>query len=320
LGSKQNDNSAGKRQNHDLRSRLWFNGQINDRWKYTGMLENIQYFRDDVGNEATDFQRAYVTGRVGGVKVEAGRNNVNLIGGDSDVYMNRADQIKGTFGDKFKISAWYGKPTRLNAGGPQTNAGIDRTGRAVPVQNNNYSKFVGARLSYDWDKWGVFAEYDKFVQSKRVAPGNLDANRDIFGIGVNGKFGDFGLKAIYLHGNIKNVPANQPNKKNGFTVALNYKGAKANKVGSWGAELKYYDQGNATYFNGVHGLAAIEGAWFPGNTPNEGFKAFRIGANYTVAKNMIAKVNYITMKAKGPDNAPAKNKSNTIYTQLILTF
>ena len=112
----------------------------------------------------------------------------------------------------------------------------------------------------------------------------------------------------------------QNQKKNGFTVALNYKGAKANKVGSWGAEIKYYDQGNATFLgNALHGLGAIEGAIFPGNTP-EGFEAFRIGANYTVAKNMIAKVNYITMKGKGPDNAPAKNKSNTIYTQLILTF
>ena len=323
LGSKARDNDQGKRRNHDLRSRLWFNGQINSGWKYVGMLENIQYFRDDVGNEATDFQRAYVTGRLGGVKVEAGRNNVNLIGGDSDVYMNRADQLKLTYGDKFKISGWYGKPTAM--GRVQDALGnvitrVDRSGAAMQNANNSFSKFGGIRLSYDWDKWGLFAEYDKFSQKNRLAAGAQGNPRDIFGIGVNAKFGDFGLKAIYLHGNIKNLQANQPNKKNGYTIALNYKGAKANKVGSWGAELKYYDQGNATYINGLHGLAAIEGAFFPGNTPAEGFRAFRIGANYTVAKNMIAKINYISMKAKGPDNAPNKNKSNTIYTQLIMTF
>jgi hypothetical protein len=291
-----------------LRSRLWFNGKINDSWNYVGMLENIQRLNDDVGNEATNFQRAYVTGRVGGVKVEAGRNNVNLIGGDSDVYMNRVDHIKGTFGDKFKISAWYGKPTALN------NPNVELQNQAVM---GNWSKFAGGRLSYDWDKWGLFAEYDKFSQGKRVV-GAANRNQEIFGIGANAKFGDFGLKAIYLHGKIKNL---QNQKKNGFTIGLNYKGAKANKVGSWGVELKYYDQGNATYMgNARHGLAAIEGAIWPGQGNLEGFRAWRIGANYTVAKNMVAKVNYIDVKGKGQDVAGAKKSAKTIYTQLILTF
>ena len=57
----------------ELRSRIWVNGQINDDWKYTGMIENIQILKDNAGNEDTKFQRAYVNGKLGGLAVQAGR-------------------------------------------------------------------------------------------------------------------------------------------------------------------------------------------------------------------------------------------------------
>jgi predicted porin len=275
------------------------------------MLENVQTLNgNDVGDENTNFQRAYLTGRLGGVKVEAGRNHVKLVGGDSDVYENRVDHIKFMYGDKFKVAGWYGKPTALN------NAPV------APAAYNtvsNYSKFAGARLSYDWNKFGLFAEYDKFSGKHRPFTDGRNNNRDILGIGLNAKFGDFGLNALYLHGNIKERPANQPNKKNGFTLGLNYKGAKAAKVGSWGLAVKYYDQGNATYFAGRHGIEAIEGAFFPQNI-GEGFKGFRVSADYTVAKNMVAKINYIDLKGKSDPAAGVKKNARTIYTQMIFTF
>ena len=46
----------------DLRSRIWLTGQVNEDWKYTGMIENVQNFADDKGKEDTNFQRAYVEG------------------------------------------------------------------------------------------------------------------------------------------------------------------------------------------------------------------------------------------------------------------
>ena len=304
-----------KRGRHDLRSRLWINGQINSGWKYVGMLENIQNFRNDVGDERTDFQRAFVTGRVGGVKVKAGRDNRNLMGGDSDVYMNRTDEINLSYGDKFKVAGWYGKPT-----------GINGTNNAINLAPG-YSVYAGARLSYDWEKFGLWAEYDKFGGKHRAAnPYTANAignnTRDILGIGANAKFGDFGLKAMYLHGKIKDLNANVPQKKNGFTVALSYKGAKAAKVGTWGLEAKYYNQGNATYIPGRHGIEAVEGAFFPNAVARQkGFDAFRFSANYTVAKNMVAKISYITMKGKTDAALGAnKQKANTFYTQLMMTF
>ena len=35
---------------HTLRSRIWFNGQINDDWSYTGMIQNDQ----DLENKSGD--------------------------------------------------------------------------------------------------------------------------------------------------------------------------------------------------------------------------------------------------------------------------
>ena len=49
------DSSNDGNTNNDLRSRLWVNGQINDDWSYTGMLENTQDLTDNAGNEDTSF-------------------------------------------------------------------------------------------------------------------------------------------------------------------------------------------------------------------------------------------------------------------------
>ena len=80
------DKAAGKVGEHynatsKLRSRIWLNGQINEDWKYVGMIQNEQDLLNDAGDENTTFQRAFVQGRIGGVKVEAGRINTVLGGG-----------------------------------------------------------------------------------------------------------------------------------------------------------------------------------------------------------------------------------------------
>ena len=92
-----------------LRSRIWINGQINEDWKYVGMLQNEQDLINDEGDESTDFQRAFVTGRIGGVKVEAGRNNTALGLGVGNILSNRTDAVKLGFGKDLKVGFQYGK-------------------------------------------------------------------------------------------------------------------------------------------------------------------------------------------------------------------
>ena len=90
-----------------LRSRIWIKGAINDDWTYTGMLQNEQDLKDNAGNENTDFQRAYVNGKLGGLKVQAGRYNNKLAEGN--VYDNRFDGVQVAYGKDVKLVAGYGK-------------------------------------------------------------------------------------------------------------------------------------------------------------------------------------------------------------------
>ena len=296
-GSPTAATRGARQRTHDLRTRLFINGQINDTWKYTGMLQNTQNFMDQANNGGNiALNRAYVTGRIGGVNVKLGRDDYELIGGDSDVYSDDFDGIMASYGDKLKITGWYGKPTGW---------WDDGVGVVAP-----YGKLFGVRLDYAMKNVGVYAEYDKFSAGKKtyVAGMNGNSTRDIFGIGADATFGDFGLNALYLHGKTKDVAGG---KKNGFTVQATYKGADAAKPGSWGLAVKYYDQGSHTYLYGTQGFDA-----FGNFTQVDGFKGIRVSADYAFAKNIVGMLAYYDLKGKGA----GATKEKTAYSQVVFTF
>ena len=290
---------ASRRRQHVLRTRLTFNGQINDTWKYTALLQNQQFFQDNVGNENTDFQRAYVTGRIGGLGVKAGRIAETLFEGDT--YDTRADAIHLSYGNKLKAEAWYGKLTDFN--------GVDRTGAAQPKLAGEATRYAGARLGYDWDKFGLYAEYDRFTGKGVPAP-HLPG-RSIWGLVGKAKFGDFGATAQFLHGTMKNNPVNA--KKNGWTLGVTYKGANAATPGSWGVGAKYYDMGGLTYIAGCTTWDAYDNF---GNWGNAGFKGFKLHGNYAFAKNIVGELQYYDVKGKGNQKA----KARTVVADVYFTF
>ena len=290
----------GKPLEHDLRTRLTFTGKVNDNWNYVGMLENIQKFHNykDAANSyqgedaTTDWQRAYLQGRLGGAKITAGRYHEELACGDSDVYSNRIDGIKAQYGDKVRLMGWYGKLAKKD--GKDTDSGN--------------KKSWGAHLGFDIGKKAdLFVGYD-------VLKSAVDVERKIFDVGFNAKFGDVKATAIYLRGT-KDDDADT-DKKNGWSLQLAYKGAVAAKPGSWGFVAKYYDQGNLTFLGSDHAVNGGKGAYLPDGYGTSGFKGFRLGADYTVAKNMVARISYADLKAK--DEAAKKQK--TYYGELIVTF
>ncbi len=300
-------NRAAKPKNHDLRSRLWFRGTINENWQYVGMIENTQNFVNNTATTApigvdpddtTYFQRAYVEGRLGGARVTAGRYHDELVGGDSDVYSHRIDGIKAQYGDKVKLMGWYGKTTG--------NDNLSNIG-------GKYS--WGAHLDFALGKnANLFLGYDEFKAPGATVtagvPIRANDKRKIFDVGAKAKFKDVKLTAIYLHG--KSDVEAVTDKKSGFTVEAAYKGANAKKPGTWGVNVKYYNQGNLTYL--APGTFTAKGAIQPRDV--SGYKGWRIGADYAVAKNMIARVAYYHLKGKA--NNPETMK--TIYTELISTF
>ncbi|MBR4958355.1 MAG: S-layer homology domain-containing protein, partial [Phascolarctobacterium sp.] len=99
-GTNNNQFAGNKCNENQLRSRIWVQGQLNDDWKYTGMLQNTQNFDNETGDEETKFKRAYVEGKIGGVNVLAGRYNAYLVNGN--LYDEHADGIEISYGKDVK--------------------------------------------------------------------------------------------------------------------------------------------------------------------------------------------------------------------------
>ena len=262
--------------NSGLRSRIWLTGKVNDTWNYVGMLENQQNFSNNVGDENdVRFQRAYIDGRLGGANVKAGRIHQTLAEGN--LYDTRMDGIDVRYGDKIKVGAYYGKPAEANA-----------------IANAwGYDKMWGVNASADLGKKAeLYAGYDRFQGSKV-----LD-NNGVFNVGLNGKIGkDVTLGGQYLHSSVDM----QDRSKNGYVFKAQYGGANAKEQGTWGISAKYYNQGVGTFAGYDFDPISIAD-----NFAGQGFKGFNVGANYTVAKNMILGFQYYDLKCKEDSNYRAK--------------
>jgi hypothetical protein len=275
----------------NLRSRMWFTGTINDNWNYVGMLQNIQDFTTDNGTSDTEFQRAYLEGNIGAVKVTAGRQDFTLV--DGNLYDTRMDGIKAEVGSKVKFGAYFGKPT-------------DQDGWF------SYARFWGVNANTDIGKLNLSAGYDKFSKGYErdtaLETTNLDNmpadENGIWNVGAKYNFGDASLGAIFLKSNI-NEPTLTSNTNKGLVVTGTLKGADSSKPGSWGLWGKYYNQGYGTV------IAHTMNGYYSDN----GFQGWGAGLNVTLAKNMVAGFEYYNLNSKG-----YYKSYRTLWSELVVNF
>ena len=275
----------------DLRSRIWITGQVNDDWSYTGMIQNIQDFAGDyTGDEKTDFQRAYVQGKLGGMAVTAGRYNAFFA--DGNIYDNRADGVELSYGDKVKLSLAAGKAT-------------DEITKLYVLEGTTGGNYAGGALSADFGAVNATAGYYNF---KDILQKDSGIDNAIWFVGAGTSFGDFGLNAMYLKGDASYQGHDLDGlDDDGYTVGLTWKGAEAAKAGSYGLFANYYDLGGQTYIAHTTDADTFDG---------EGFKGYGVGANYTVAKNMVFTAAYYDTKSK----LNSSDKDKIIWTDLTFTF
>ena len=280
---------------HQLRSRIFINGQINEDWSYTGMLQNIQDFKDNTGDEGTSFKHAFVEGKLGGVAVKAGRYDAFFA--DGNIYDTEADGLELSYGDKVKLTGFVGKGT---------DAETELAGKTI---DSTYGKYLGAEISAELNdvnaKIGYFKYKDMFENS---AEGKGMDNKILY-VGADYTVGDVNVAAMYLKGDTNSKYEQKFGKADddGVVVTLSYKGAEADEVGSWGLFATYYNQGGQTYV--AHTTDA--------NTfDNNGFKGYGIGANYTFAKNMVGTVVYYDTENK----LDSKEDDQRLWADLTFTF
>ena len=267
------DSELNGNEYNDLRSRIWVNGQINDDWSYTGMIENTQDFTEDAGNEKTEFKRAYVEGKIGGLDLTAGRYGAFFANGN--VYDAQADGAQLSYGDKVKVTAFAGK-------------GTDEAGDGAASNGNYAGGEISAAMGENFSLNGGYVNFKDMGQVTGETETNVD--NAIWYVGADANFGDFTLSGMYLKGDkSENDQDVKGVDDDGYTVGLSYKGAEASEAGSYGIWANYYDQGGQTYV--AHTTDA--------NTfGNDGFKGYGVGVNYTFAKNIVGTVAYYDTESK----------------------
>ena len=282
---------------HRLRSRLYISGKINEDWSYTGRLENNQDLSNNAGDEKTYFNQAWVDGKLGGLKVVAGKTDLTLANGN--IYDDTAEYIGLSYGKDVKVNAYYGKPITTE-------------------YNYNYDEILGISLSGKAGKLSLSAGYDIFKNSLGVSSASTcytkeDEDNAIWNINASYAFDkNVKLNATYLNSNLDQgdiATTFNDVDTDGYVIGLAYKGANKNKVGSWGAWATYYDQGVGTVV--AHTMKTGDWDLFA----TEGYKGYDLGANYTLAKNMVYNIDYYELEGK---ESGLKNK--VLWSRLQINF
>ncbi|MGM9519431.1 MAG: S-layer homology domain-containing protein [Phascolarctobacterium sp.] len=282
-----------------LRSRIWITGQVNEDWTATAMLENIQDLsHSDSGEEDTKMQRVYVDGRVGGVKVRGGRYHFTDFNQGGMIYDTRMDGIQASYGKDIKLTVGGGKAadatglwvkdSTLPAGGKWSDESV--------AEDMYYAELSG-KISMVDAKVG----YYKFSDVTRL--GGEDDEIWAIGAGLNV------AKDLYLSGAyyLSDYDENDADD-DGFIVGVQYRGAKTSKPGTWGLWAKYYDMGAGTY------IAPTFEADYK-SFKNEGFEGYGVGADYTIAKNMVMQVKWYDLESND-----GEKEQDTLYAQLNVSF
>ena len=273
-----------------LRNRFFVNGAINEDWTYTGRFHNIQTYTNESGDDDIDLNWAFVSGRVGGVKLDAGRMDFTY----SDVVDMRADGVKLVYGDDVKLTGW-----------------------AYKAASDNYVS------GYDEDENGdrfytVGVEASIGVVDTAVRYYNADnwRNQEIWEAAVAGEVAkDLTLKGAYFYGD--SDMTNYDGDNNGWLVGLAYRGAKASEPGSWGLYANWNDRPFATYLipTSMSGYADAPYANLDEAVDGDGYEGFEVGANVTLAKNIVAGVKYFDFEQR-----EGNKDAQTLWSEVIFTF
>ena len=311
----QDDGDISNANYHKLRSRLWFAGAINDDWTYTAMLQNEQDFDNDAAEETTTWQRAYLNGKVGGLKVQAGRYNLKVAEGN--VLDHRFDGVQATYGKDVKLTVGAGKQNSgsfdhvvyANAG---TKVGV--VGLEVGYYDfNDCAQYVTSEtgdynVDVDWNGNIFRPDFDVTLTPEKETKNVEKADKEVFTVAANipvAKNLKFG--AMYLKGDAQGNA-----DEDGYVYTLAYKGAKASVPGSFGLEAKWYDQPASTYVD--HTMDGSADAILK-TASYDGFEGWSLTGQYAVAKNIVAKVQYFDLETR-----EGNKDAETLWGQLLFTF
>ena len=311
--------SEEKMSNHELENkntnqvlfRLEPTARINENW--VGKAR-IDYGKGDNMNTAANetsatVDRIYVEGVYGTTKIDLGKIPFKTQADYGMVSDYRMAGGQVVFGKDVKLSLAAGRINdddyKVFANGG-TNAGktdyiLEKTSnyQGVEVYNDRAQKFT----------WGLgFQRVKQEAEMKALFDGT---EVNIWNVGLGYKFSqDVSLTGAYAQATGINdggaLGKIDSKHKHSYAVQLNYKGAKANQMGSWGAFVGYRHLGE---------LSTIHSTYREFGPMNGGEKGWEVGLSWAPLKNVVGKVQYYWGKELVSDH-----KTNALWTELSFIF
>lgn len=344
-------NGTNDRQNvNEIRLRFEPQMKINEHWTGKARLDyyhstNMDDARNEGGMLGTTntvvVDRIWVQGDYKNLQINLGKMGYKTQS-DGGLLVNRTmSGGQAIFGDDIKVSLALGRmnddwnkigaayarranspgATRLGVGD-----GIDddyaSTYGALEIYNNRKNKFT----------WGI--GYHRIGARDLERQANLDKdNYSVLGIGLGYKFTPkVRLNASWTHAfgvdlqdAVKNRVINpatgetvggiEGNQKNSYAIQLEYGGADAKKVNSWGAYIAWRQIGQISSMGWNE--YSLTGPQYAGS------RGFEIGASWTPMKNVVGSLKWFTgkdMKLTSGANLDNNEKVNTIFTEWSFIF
>ncbi|MBQ7883121.1 MAG: S-layer homology domain-containing protein [Phascolarctobacterium sp.] len=299
---------------HTMRTRLWVNGQINDGWEYTALLQHVNDLDDDAASEDVKLNRAYLDGRLGGLAVHAGRwdectSTANIL----DAYV---DGIKVSYGEKVKVYGMAAKAATscytdmtLDSGDRVYVLGAETKVGAFDVYANYFKADNAWVAGKDERKYTYKEDLEegKFVVDETKTTGEDNRKyetKEIYNIGLGLDLAkNVRLGYEYMWGDSEYDKAVS---KDGWVARLDYKGA-GEEVGSFGIHAQWFDQPINCWLSPTHDGNVFE--------EDGGYEGYNIGFDYTIAKNIMLDVNYYNTEAK-----VGNEEDERIFADVYFTF
>lgn len=151
------------------------------------------------------------------------------------------------------------------------------------------------------------ARYNDFDYNVEAGVYNYQVNdtlrkNTIIVLSGNYNYSNIGIGTMILRSALKDTQGNNM----GYVLNFNYGELKTWMPGSYGAFIKYYNQSAGTYI--AHGMNGTTSSL-------QGFKGYAVGINYALKENLVAGIEYYSLKDK-----ISGEKNNTWWNQVSYYF
>ena len=186
------------------------------------------------------------------------------------------------------------------------------------TKSGDSATYWGVEADYAQGKWEAGVGYHNILNThtNQEVLEKDNGSYHVIDLGVGYAFDkNVKLVADYAWGpSLGNIITTHTNaKKNAYSIELDYKGAKDDVKGSWGAYVAYRQMApfaaiapTYDFHNGAFGLNSIKG--------------WEIGASYTFAKNIVGTAKYFSGKDTGLSNIFKGDKYTGVFTRVDFIF